>query len=232
MSSSDGMTKICETIRRRFHDEFVHFSPHPLAVFQPTAQRDAIDGYANSKPRGLFVSVGTKWIDWCQEEGFFPRRYAFAYIITLGTTNEQKDPLSKILVITSHNLDSFIQEFSVRRKYLNDDVDTDVTEVTKVTSDVKSNENESKEKQNNIIANLDHNDPEDQCENFSTFDWPAIARKYDGIHFTQDVMNLVRGPTSTLKTRLKYLFLCGYDVETLVLWSGQVNITPIHAQSV
>ena len=79
---------------------FIHYSDREIKSFIPLKSQRSF----GPKPRGLFISRGEAWINWCKREGFFPHNYKYKYQVIIPST-------TKLLVIDKTNVDSLMEKY-------------------------------------------------------------------------------------------------------------------------
>lgn len=83
--------------------ELLHFSAKPVVFLHPVEQ-DPRPAY---KPLGLWVSVGSSWLEWCEAEQFSTQRYDYVTRVVLA------DTANVLRLHSAHGLDQFTRQFAV-----------------------------------------------------------------------------------------------------------------------
>jgi hypothetical protein len=62
----------------RFSNKYIHYSNKKLSVIKKTPNQET-----GPKPKGLWISIGTEWDDWCKENdyGQYYRKTKIAIVI-------------------------------------------------------------------------------------------------------------------------------------------------------
>lgn len=107
-------------LKRKIEDhkaqnQWIHLSPNPISAFYNVAQHNDSHLKHAYKPNGLFISRGSKWLDWCLDSQYQPHEYKHVYRV-------EPAPLSKILHLNNRSsLQHFVQTYSTKQLHHGND---------------------------------------------------------------------------------------------------------------
>ncbi len=136
--------------------QLIHYSAQPELKPESCSNK----GHIHFKPRGLWVSVGTAWKDWCDSEEFEWAKLKHEHTINLKSDN------NVLVMTTPEELIAFSQMYK-----------SDLVTVESVL------------KETNLVAidSIRHKvakllgDPFDQSEYVHYIDWGHVSNKHQGI---------------------------------------------------